>query len=265
VTILLVITRSLTLAIFLVTSGLILYCVMRARRGHRLPELKRIAGIEAIDEAINRATEMGKPVHYSPGTPSVQQEDAAETLASMSILTYVAQKCAQRDLTPIVTIPGELVYPLALEATRAGYVAAGRVDSFQEDHMVRFVPGQNPHTAYCLGLFERERPAANFLIGSWMATAMTVAEAAAQAGAVQVGGTMRIVNLPFLVVSCDYTLITEEVVAAGAYLSRDPTLVGALEGQDYVKYALMVFIAAGVVARTFGSDAIMKLINQYAK
>jgi hypothetical protein len=67
-----------------------------------------------------------------------------------------------------------------------------------------------------------------------------MAETGAQTGAIQIAGSDSVLQLPFFVAACDYTLIGEELYAASAYLSREPLLMGSLKAQDYGK--LIVFV-----------------------
>jgi len=50
--------------------------------------IRKIAGLNAVDEAIGRATETGKKVLYVPG---IQSMDDIQTVASMSVLGHVAR------------------------------------------------------------------------------------------------------------------------------------------------------------------------------
>ena len=75
----------------LVYLAAVIVMITRARGGIKIPEIYKVAGLEAMDEAIGRCTEMGKPVHFSPGIGDLQN---AQTLAAMSILGYVAKQCA---------------------------------------------------------------------------------------------------------------------------------------------------------------------------
>ncbi len=52
-------------------------------------------------------------------------------------------------------------------------------------------------------------------------------------------------------VTCDYTLIGEELFAASAYLSRDPQQLGSLKGHDFGKLVI-ILILAGVIAEMSG-------------
>ena len=66
-----------------------------------------------------------------------------------------------------------------------------------------------------------------------------------------IAGTGMPSQLPFFVAACDYTLIGEELVAASAYLSREPKLLGSLKGQDMGKAVILVAIAIGILFETF--------------
>jgi hypothetical protein len=46
-------------------------------------------------------------------------------------------------------------------------------------------------------------------------------------------------QIPFFLAACDYTIIGDEYYAASAYLSREPTLLGSLVGQDYGKILMI--------------------------
>ena len=76
----------------LALGALIMYYVGRARKGLPVPEIRKISGLEAIDESIGRATEMGKPVLYNIGMGDITN---ADTLASLPILEYVTKTCAK--------------------------------------------------------------------------------------------------------------------------------------------------------------------------
>ena len=104
---------------------------------------------------------------------------------------------------------------------------------------------QFAYAASVTGKMVREKPAANFLIGSFFAESLIFAETGQSTGAIQIAGTAELAQLPFFVTACDYTLIAEEIYAASAYLSREPVLLGSIKAQDMVKALLMIVIGAG--------------------
>ena len=74
------------------------FFVNRTAQGSRLT-IRRIAGFDALDEAIGRCTEMGRPVHYTFGIGELD----ANVLASFDVLSYVAGQCARMNTDLIVT------------------------------------------------------------------------------------------------------------------------------------------------------------------
>jgi hypothetical protein len=102
----------------------------------------------------------------------------------------------------------------------------------------------------------RERPATNFLIGSFFAESLIFAETGQSIGAIQIAGTADVTQLPFFVTACDYTLMGEELYAASAYLSREPVLLGSIKAQDMVKAILLVVMGVGIATYAFGWEII---------
>jgi hypothetical protein len=109
----------------------------------------------------------------------------------------------------------------------------------------------------------RERPATNFMIGSFFAESLILAETGQAAGAIQIAGTADVTQLPFFVTTCDYTLLGEELYAASAYLSREPVLLGSIKAQDAAKAILMVIMASGIVLLAFKTDIIVRLLETH--
>lgn len=233
-----------------------------SRQGKLNIVLRRIAGLEALEESVGRATEMGRPVHYTPGLGDVVGVNAAETFAAMEILAYVANLSARYDADLLVTIRQPNVFPLAQETVRQSYLAAGRPNLYHED-TVRFISSnQDAYTSGVVGILHREQAAANIMAGLFMGESLLLAEAGAQTGAMQVAITASIAQLPFFVAACDYTIIGEELFAAGAYVSQDKVKLGGIAAQDYFKIAVMAVIVLGTVMVSTGSDAIRTLLTK---
>lgn len=221
--------------------SLILYYITHARRGKKL-FIRRIAGLDAVDEAVGRATEMGKPILYVPGLSGVS--DVA-TIAAINILGEVAKKTAQHETTLLVPNRDPIVYTVCREVVKEAYTSVGRPDVYKADNIFFITDSQFAYAAAVDGIMVREKPATNFFLGMFWAESLILAETGAATGAIQIAGTDSINQLPFFITACDYTLIGEELYAASAYLSREPKLLGSLVGQDYGK---IVIIAVVIVA-----------------
>ena len=216
--------------------------IQRARRGIKIPELYKVAGLDALDEAIGRCTEMGRPVHFSPGIGDVQN---AQTLAAMSILGYVAKQCAKYDTDLIATNRDIIVYPIAEAIIKQSYSEAGKLDNFKADNVRWISNDQFAYASGVTGIMHREKPAANLLLGAFWAESLIFAEVGAIAGAIQISGTANTAQIPFFVAACDYCLVGEELYAASAYLSKEPVLMGSLVVQDWGKMFGVLLIVAG--------------------
>ena len=235
--------------------GVIVVCAALAyyiyAAGKRELYIRKIAGLQALDEAVGRATEMGKPVLYVVGLADV---DDIQTLASLSILSHVARKTAEYD-TPIVTTTSRAVtFSAAQEIVRDAYSVAGRPDAFSVESVRYISDDQFGYTAGVDGIMVREKPAANFYIGNFYAESLILAETGHATGSIQIAGTAQPNQLPFFVAACDYTLIGEELFAASAYLSRDPLQVGSLRGQDVGKMIVMVLLVVCSLLVSMGID-----------
>ncbi|MEO0105591.1 MAG: DUF6754 domain-containing protein, partial [candidate division WOR-3 bacterium] len=202
----------------------------------------RISGLDAVEEAVGRATEMGKPILFVPGIGSVA--DIA-TIAALNILGEVAKKTAQYDTTLLVPNRDVLVYTVAYEVVKESYSNVGRPDAFKEGNIFYITDSQFAFTAAVDGIMVREKPATNFFLGTFYAESLILAETGAATGAIQIAGTDMVPQLPFFIVACDYTLIGEELYAASAYLSREPLLLGSLKGQDYGKLIILFILLIG--------------------
>jgi hypothetical protein len=230
----------------LVTVGMIaaiVWGIQRTRRGG-LPPVRRIAGVAAIEAAIGRATELGRPVYYVAGT---QDLDDVQTVASLGILGAVGRMTARHGCRLVMPTDRSLVMAAGREVLRESYTQAGRPDSFSPDMVTYISDDQFGFAARVDGMIARERPAACFWQGAFYAESLLLAEAGAQAGAVQVAGTAMSHQLPFLVAACDHVLIGEEFFAAEAYLTQDPEKLGSLRGQDLIKDVALAVILGGAV------------------
>lgn len=236
------------LLVFLLIGSAIIYYIMAARRGKDF-FIRRIGGLDSMEEAIGRATEKGRPILFVPG---ISELDDIQTIASLSILGQLAYRAAEYDTELIVPCRFAMVLSAAREVVREAYLRAGRPDAFREDRIFYLTDDQFGYVAGIDGIIVREQPAANFFLGSFYAESLILAETGLSTGAIQTAGTANAHQLPFFVVSCDYTLIGEELFAASAYLSRDPQQVGSLKGHDFGKLLVIILILLGVALEIAG-------------
>jgi len=243
--------RVYLLLITLIFCGAVVAFIFIARSGRPL-NVRKIGGLEAVDEAVGRATEMGRSVLFVPG---IQDMNEVQTIAGITILSRVAKTAAEYDAKVEVPTARSLVMTSARETVQAAFLAAGRPDAYNEDLIYYVTDEQFGYVAYLSGMMVREKPAACFYMGMFYAESLILAETGNSIGAIQVAGTAQPAQLPFFVAACDYTLIGEEFFAASAYLSGSAEELGSLKGQDVGKVIVAIFLILGVLLASLGTLA----------
>ncbi|MBL9120713.1 MAG: hypothetical protein JNL80_12460 [Phycisphaerae bacterium] len=241
-------TRAWFFPLLIGLCAIIIGCILLARAGRPI-KVRRIAGLDAIDEAVGRATEMGRPVLYIAG---VQDMDNVQTVAGVTILGRVAKIAAEYDAKIEVPTARSLVMTAARDVVQTAYFEAGRHDAYNPDTIRYITDEQFGYVAYVAGRMVREKPATCIYMGQFYAESLLLSENGNAINAIQIAGTAESSQLPFFVAACDYTLIGEEFFAASAYLAGEPTQLGSLFGQDVSKLIAMVVIVAGVILSTLG-------------
>ena len=233
------------LVLALMFGGVVFYAINLAKRKEIF--LRRIPGLDAVDEAIGRATELGKPILYMTGAHDMNDPS---TIAAAVILGRVAKKAAAYETELLVPHREPITMAVCQEITKQAYMEAGKPDLFKDDANFFITSDQFSYTAAVDGIMLRRKPAANFFMGSYFAESLLLTETGASTGAIQIAGTDSDHQLPFFVTTCDYTLIGEELYAASAYLSKEPIQIGTLRGQDLGKAFVLSVIGIGTLLAT---------------
>ncbi|MBD3349102.1 MAG: hypothetical protein GF400_07910 [Candidatus Eisenbacteria bacterium] len=231
----------------------IVYFVNSARAGKEL-FIRRLAGLDELENAVGRATEMGKPILYISGLSSIS--DVA-TIAAINILGEVAKKTAEYNTRLIVPCADPIVMAVEQEVVREAYAEVGRPEAYSEDDVFYLTRSQFAYVAGVNGIMVRQRPATILYMGMFFAESLVLAETGASVGSIQIAGTDAVTQLPFFITSCDYTIIGEELYAASAYLSREPVLLGGLKGQDTAKFIVGVLLIIGFIVATLAATDVI--------
>jgi hypothetical protein len=250
---------KVTYGIFLLLFAVLFMWVRsRVMSGQMKIDLKRLVFFDALEEAIGRATEMNRPIIVQTGGFEVGSSQTHAIIAAMSLVNYVARRCAELG-TRYFTLSANITHlPLSIEAARAAYAEAGKLDVFEanQEEIARYTTGQ--HT---LATYFREKPAAVFMAGGFGNTSVWYGEGCARVGAISLGGTPRLVQAPFVVVCYDYPLIGEENIVVHAYISRDPMSLSTIAVQDYWKVACIALMVIGLLTAAAGSDIISRILK----
>jgi len=230
------------------------YTANRFRQGGKF-SIRKLDAIAKMEEAVGRATEMGRPVHWSYGMGAFD----AQYFAAFILLEYAASLCAKYDTRMIVSICLPEVVPMTEEVIRKAYTDAGKIESYRPDD-IRFWGGS--HNPAMIGTISREQVAGNFMIGSLFHESILGIEAAARHNAIQIGGTANTHQLPFIAAGCDAIFIGAEMFAAAAHLQPNPVRVGSVSAEDWLTRFMIVLMAVGAVMATFGNSALANLMKR---
>ena len=234
--------KSAMFVFTLIVIMIMLYEVKLAKNSSEPIFLRTIPGLKAVEEAVGRSTEMGRPILYVPG---IMDMNEVETVAGVVVLGHVANMTAQYETELDVPVARAIVMQSARQVTKEAYLTQGRPEMFNEDMVHYITDDQFAYAAAVNGIMQRDEPAACLYMGKFFA------ETGNSIGAIQIAGTGSQTQIPFFVTACDYTLMGEEFFAASAYLSKQPELIAGITAQDIIKIILVGFILLLIVSRAF--------------
>jgi hypothetical protein len=244
--------------LFVVSTIIVGITIYMTIKGTISPKIRRLPAIDAIDEAVGRCAEMGKPLHYCPGIGGIGNRD---TIPGLAIGAYVARKCAELGVRFIFTFRNAQIQPIAMDMIREAYTMEGKSEEFNPDDIIWLSPRQFAFATGLVGLLSRERPGASLLLGSYAAESLICTEAGFRAGAVQIAGCTNSYQIPYFATTCDYVLISEELQTAGVYISQIPEQVGTILGQDYVRLLILALMGLGAVLYAMGFTGLSDLLQ----
>ncbi|MBI5266372.1 MAG: hypothetical protein HY851_03985 [candidate division Zixibacteria bacterium] len=235
-----------------IAVALVLYTTY-SRHGRDGFTVRKIAGLSAVEDAIGRATEMARPVLFTPGWGGDIQRPT--TLASLNILSHIAEKTASFDCPLLFPTHDPVIMSVAQEVVRESYARSGFADRYRESDIQYVSSSQFGYAAAVDGLIARNKPAAIFLLGTFEAESLIFAETGNSVGAIQIAGTDSTIQLAFFIVACDYTLIGEELFAASGYLSSNRAILASVRAQDLLKLVLVAILVLAVIWATIDPTA----------
>lgn len=252
--------KHFALIALIVLSAVVIYAVFRARNHDTTIEVRRIAGLDALEEVVGRATETGRPIHFTTGISEIQGE-TARILGGLELMTWTARLVARYNAQMIVSVCKPSTYAITREIMSNTLAQAGHPEAFRED-MVRFLASdQFAYATSAANIMQQEKVAGNIMVGAFGGEAILLAESGNHVGAIQIAGDTNVNQIPFFVAACDYTLLGEEIFAAGASLGNNRDVLGSLQAQDLGKFVAVAMIIVGALLATVGNSAFTQLLK----
>jgi hypothetical protein len=251
--------RLFSLFIMLVVWLATVYVINEVRRGNVF-EIRRVPGLDAIDEALGRCVETGRPVIATPSWRPLGSY-ALPMMAGIALTRHTCLRAAELELPIIMPVGSADTYPLIVKNYEQACIEAGKPELYDPDN-VKYMSGQQ--WAFSTGLFQLmidNNAGACIFVGRWSAETLSVTTVGNRIGAFQIGGTGQFSNTSFFAITADYTLIGDELYAAAAYVSEDPELKSFLTAQDVAKLIAAAIIVVGVILSSIGIDIVSQLIS----
>lgn len=244
------------LALFLAFLVPFFYFLYRSPLATLHPRLRAIPAYDSIKKLLSRAAETGQAVHVSVGTSGVSGAGTADTLAGLYTLEFLADRAANSDIPPLVTVTEPTTMPAVLDQLRRAYERQGYPEEHRISHARFIAPPVNgsavPYAAGVMDILNHEPVTANVMVGSFGDEFLLMTEPGAERNLFQVGGTSSVNVLPFVLLTMSEPILGEEIYAAGAYLLDRIPHYTSLIAQDIFRIALVLLVVLMVIALTLG-------------
>ncbi len=230
--------------------------------------LRTLEPYQRIRAAIGRATELGKGVHFSPGSGGLNQgAHPVETLAGLTIGEAVARQAAQSGARLVTTTNSSVAYAVADNVAARGYASVGRLADYDAAN-TRFITQEQtnalPYLTGAADVVEHENTEVNIAIGYFGPEYLLLGEAGVRSGANQIVGSSEPSAIPLMLTSAEpeQVLIGEEIFAGGAYLQQRPSHIASLAAQDVLRIVVIIAIIVGVLLATIAPDLLDSLFSR---
>jgi len=238
--------------LLLLTLAFIYIGIWLARQGKTF-ELKRLSCVDALEEAVGRASEMGTPVWYGTGNAGLEGQYATMNIAALSILGRVAELCGQYGVSLQYMCNIAHMLPISQDLIKEGYTKGGRPEMYNDNMSIYVGASQSALVAATQGYILERKPSVVMIFGATMYEMLNTLAFGSRVGAMMLAGTPRLYYQSATLLAADYQLIGEELYAAGALVSEDPIQVGAIQGEDWSKILLLFLLIIFAIAVNLGN------------
>jgi len=247
------IQHTLALVMLLITCASIWYAQQNVLKG-KIPYIRNFPAMDALEEAIGLCAEKGVPAWFPLGAAPIDDPQGTPGhIITMSIMGYTTKFAADMGVKILSGTIRTPLIPMVDDVLTEGYRTHGAPELHQLEDM-RYYPSQMAYIAGNDTVHKYDKPGCQIMLGVWWAETPAFCEIAKRAGAFIIGGTDYIENVPYLVAFADYSLIFEEIYAAGAYISDDPKQKANIFAEDLMKFLLIALTFVGGIAVAAGID-----------
>ena len=220
--------------------------------------LRRLPAIDAFEEAIGRAAELGRPAFFTTWMSDLSNVNRYNAImAGLSCLGHAARLCARYNVKLFTIYNFPEIEPLQDSILRNAYAIEGKSEAYDQTDQLIYTP-QWSNVIATINILQKENIGAAFYIGSSFYAQQVYPEMGIRVGAFQIGGTQAMGY--YLVMGCDYAMFGEEIYCAGAYISESDDMKRTIVSSDWLKVVTICLITVAVIAVSLGSTFFTNLM-----
>jgi hypothetical protein len=249
--------------LILISVTVAMYYFMQRAAGGNLPNIRPIPLLEELDSIIGRASEMGRPVHFTTGYGGLHDEWAVMCVAGLAILGKTAEICGKyRVPIQFSCFRGYLV-PIGQDIIKAGYEKSGNADMYNPNMVTYIGEDQPAYIAFVMDYFMTAKPAVSMIFGAIQSEMNNVLMQAARIKAVSLAGTPRLYYQGKMALMADYCILGEELYVAGAAITGDPVQLGTIQAEDWFKVGVIILLVLAAVFATMGQTSFFQSLIRW--
>ena len=234
---------------FAIAAFVTYYYLSRALRGVKLP-LRELTAVAAVSDGVDKAVEEGKPIFTSPGNMSyLSGLYAPMTVAGMNMLRYTARLAVRKGARIVMPVPtNPESFPLIDGIFREVCVSEGKPEAYHRTDVRYYGAEEYTYSSGAGSDILREGCSMCVLIGANSTCEGFLMGLTYLQGGLVIAGTARWAHNSTNLSMADYPLFSEDIYAAGAYVSGDNMVSSTLWGGDLFKLILIgsMFVVLGL-------------------
>jgi hypothetical protein len=214
-------------------------------------EIRRVPALDAIDEAVGVCAELGSPLLYSFGSMMMSSGVGASYVnGSLQTMKYTANKCAVAGVRMFRYTVDPRIFTMMQDFAEQGALEAGHAEAYLVDDGYYCASAGQVNLQQAAHI-ESARCASYVGIGSHVGAFEVVAFESVRrvhrGGGFCICGNAGSAEAAIDTLIGDYTLMGDEVAAAGAVLGGDPVALATLLGQDVTTFLNIALLGVAMI------------------
>jgi len=213
------------------------------RRQRTAPDLRPIAGYQAMPLAIDAAVENDYPMHFSFGASALGRATTTDALAAADIIFVMVKRLSFERRLPLVTLADPMSLSIAGDTLRKAYLSRDNLETLnlravvwypQGERSMTFAAGVASHTA-------DKQVSSHLLLGHFDQNLMLISESALRHDQKVIATSPQLTGQAVAYATSDALLIGEELYVGGAYLNPTVTSLSGLLTLDMLRWVVIIF------------------------